>query len=70
MDDLPTPAQQNGAEPTRDDLAAEFPGWEIWRGVSQLCYGRKLLTSPPVLVRGEDWAALRDEIRGYLRKQP
>ncbi len=58
-----------GGEPGRDDLAAEFPGWEIWRGVSQLCYGRKPLTSPPVLLRGEDWADLRDQIRGWLGRR-
>lgn len=43
--------------------AAEFPRWYVWRGICGLVYGRRLLASPPVVVRGEDAVDLRDEIR-------
>jgi hypothetical protein len=43
--------------------AAEFPQWHVWRGVSGLVYGRRPRTSPPIVVRGEDAADLRDQIR-------
>ena len=57
------------AEPTLDEVAAEFPGWECWRGIAGLVYGRKLLSSPPVVIRAEDPTDLRDQIRGYLGRQ-
>jgi hypothetical protein len=43
--------------------AAELPRWHVWRGVSGLVYGRLLHSSPPLVVRGEDAADLRDAIR-------
>jgi hypothetical protein len=70
MDDLPTPARRSGAEPTLDEVAAEFPGWECWRGIAGLVYARKPLTSPPVVIRAEDPQDLRDQIRGWLGRQP
>jgi hypothetical protein len=42
---------------------AELPGWHVWRGISGLVYGRRLNTSPPLVVRGEDAVDLRDAIR-------
>jgi len=61
------------AESEADDLAngvpawwpygAELPDWHVWRGISGLVYARRRDTSPPVLVRGEDAADLRDAIR-------
>jgi hypothetical protein len=57
-------------EPTLDEVAAEFPGWRCWRGISGLVYGRKLLSSPPVVIRAEDPADLWDQIRGHLGRQP
>jgi hypothetical protein len=45
-----------------EPYAAEFPQWQAWRGVSGLLYARKLDTTPPVVVRGEDAVDLRDEI--------
>lgn len=43
--------------------AAEWPGWHVWRGISGLVYARRLNTSPPIVVRGEDAVDLRDAIR-------
>jgi hypothetical protein len=45
-----------------EPYAAEFPRWQAWRGVSGLLYARKLETTPPVVVRGEDAVDLRDQI--------
>lgn len=55
-----------GAEPTLDDVAAEFPHWHCWQGISGLVYARKLLSSPPVVLRAEDATDLRDQIRGWV----
>jgi hypothetical protein len=43
--------------------AGELPNWHVWRGISGLVYGRRLYTSPPLVVRGEDAVDLRDAIR-------
>jgi hypothetical protein len=43
--------------------AAELPAWYVWRGISGLVYARKLRSSPPLVVRGEDAVDLRDQIR-------
>ena len=56
----------HASEPTLEDVAAEYPFWELWHGIAGLCYARKPLTSPPVVLRGEDPAVLRDQIRGWL----
>jgi len=53
------------AEPTLDDVAAEFPRWRTWKGISGLVYASRNLTSPPAVVRGEDATDLRDQIRGW-----
>lgn len=61
----------DASEPTQGDLEREFgPGWSIFTNASRLRYGRKLLSSPPVVIRGEDWLDLRDQIRGYLGRTP
>ena len=52
-----------------DDVRVMFPDWEFWQGIAGLCYARKLLTSPPVVLRGEDPCALRGEIVGWLGRQ-
>jgi hypothetical protein len=57
------------AEPTLEDVWREFPAWEVWQGIAGLCYARKLLTSPPVVLRAEDPTDLRDQIRGWLGRQ-
>ena len=66
MEDEQSPT---GPEVSRGDIpdwwhyAAEFPHWHVWRGVCGLMYARRPRTSPPVVVRGEDVADLRDQIR-------
>jgi hypothetical protein len=57
-------------ELTLDDVAAEFPAWHVWRGISGLVYARKALSSPPVVLRAESPQDLRDQIRGHLGGQP
>jgi hypothetical protein len=55
---------------TQESLAREFPGWHVWKGVSQLWYARLPLSSPPIVVRGEDLTDLRDQItREVIRLQ-
>lgn len=49
-------------EPEWWPYADDFPGWEVWLGVDGRCYARRLLSSPPVVVRGEDVADLRDAV--------
>jgi hypothetical protein len=51
------------AESALDDIAREYPRWRCWRGVSGLVYAGLRHSSPPVVVRGEDPANLRDSIR-------
>jgi len=53
------------AEPSLDDVAAAYPRWHLWKGVSGLVYASRGLTSPPVVVRGEDPMDLRDAIRAW-----
>jgi hypothetical protein len=43
--------------------APEFPHWQVWRGVAGLVYARRVKSSPPTVVRGEDAVDLRDQIR-------
>jgi hypothetical protein len=43
--------------------APEFPHWHVWRGVAGLVYARRMKSSPPTVVRGEDAVDLRDQIR-------
>lgn len=41
----------------------EFPRWHVWRGIAGLLYARRLMSSPPRVVRGQDPVELRDLIR-------
>ncbi|HUZ25558.1 MAG TPA: hypothetical protein VMV07_17510 [Streptosporangiaceae bacterium] len=50
--------------------AAEFPRWEVWRGVDRLCYARLSGASPPIMVRGEDAVDLRDQVRAVVLTRP
>jgi hypothetical protein len=56
------PAAQEGA-PDWWPYAPEFPHWHVWRGVAGLFYARRIKSSPPTVVRGEDAVDLRDQIR-------
>jgi len=60
------PNGSGATELSADDVAAEFPDWRIWKGVSGLWYARLRDTQPPVITRGEDPSDLRDEIRRKL----
>jgi hypothetical protein len=48
--------------------------WHTWWGVNGLCYGRRLASSPPIVLRHSEPADLRAEmaqvdvigVRGYL----
>jgi hypothetical protein len=62
----PAPAADT-AEPVLDDLARDYPRWHSWEGISGLFYARLLRSSPPVVVRGEDPADLRDSIRDWIK---
>ncbi len=62
--------QQRPAVLTLETVQAEFPRWEVWRGIAGLVYARKLLTSPPVVLRAEDPVDLRDQINGWLGRPP
>jgi len=53
--DLPDPEAAN--------VAAEFPGWKIERGLDGLLYAQLVGSHPPLVVRGEDAAELRGQIR-------
>jgi hypothetical protein len=49
--------------------ASEFPHWNVWRGINGLVYARRALSSPPVVVKGEDAVDLREAmIRADLRR--
>jgi hypothetical protein len=43
--------------------AKEFLGWHVWRGISGLAYAHLRRSSPPVVVRAEGVADLRDQMR-------
>jgi hypothetical protein len=48
-------------------LRGRFPGWQAWRGVSSLLYGRRLRTSPPAVVRAATAEDLAAKITEYER---
>jgi len=67
MNDDPSPQPA-----PHDPLAAirgRFPGWECWRGVSGLLYGRRRMSSPPVVFRGYTADSLAEQIREYEARQ-
>jgi hypothetical protein len=57
-------------EPTLDDVRAQFPAWEVWKGISGLVYARRVLSSPPMVVRAEDPRDLIDAIRAEIGRRP
>ena len=44
------------------EYAQAHPYWHVWQGVAGLLYGRRLLSSPPKVVRAQDPEALRRAI--------
>jgi hypothetical protein len=53
-------------ELTAEDLEHEFPGWRVWLGISSLWYARRVLSSPPVILRAETLNELREAISERL----
>lgn len=48
--------------PTPEEIAEEFGKWHIWQGVAGWWYARRRKTSPPVVVKAQDLAGLREEL--------
>lgn len=44
-------------------IAAEFPGWEAWCGLNRLWHARRLGSTPPQMVHGNNPADIREQIR-------
>jgi hypothetical protein len=54
-------------EPTLESIEAGFPGWHAFDGVNgKMRYAWWRGSSPPVSVRGETWAEVREAIRAVL----
>jgi hypothetical protein len=49
-------------------LEADYPGWHVWIGVSSLWYARRVLSSPPVIVRAANLTELREAISEYASR--
>lgn len=49
-----------------EDVAGEFPDWDISKVAGGLWYARLRGSGPPVMAEGEDPTDLRDEIRRKL----
>jgi hypothetical protein len=56
----------DSAQPSLDDVAREFPRWHCWEGVAGMLYAKLERASPPVVLRGEGPADLRDSIVRWL----
>jgi hypothetical protein len=48
----------NGSEVRELATLARWPAWHIWRGVIPCWYARRLMSSPPVIVRAPDLPGL------------
>jgi hypothetical protein len=46
-------------------LAGEFPGFEVWVGVTGVLYARRPGTSPPVVFRATTADGLRRKVAAY-----
>jgi hypothetical protein len=49
-----------------DGLETTFTGWHCWRGVSGIWYARRVRSSPPVVLRAESLAELKELVRKYI----
>jgi hypothetical protein len=47
-----------------------IPGWHCWEGVNGLWYGRRILTSPPVVLRAESPSQLQAAIERWHQRRP
>lgn len=48
--------------PDADSLAAEFPGWRAWRGVTGVWYAQTRMVSPPVTLHATSAGELRKKL--------
>ena len=48
-----------------DEVAREFPAWYFWQGIGGLLYARRLMSSPPVVLRDITPEGLRSQIRSW-----
>jgi excisionase family DNA binding protein len=55
--------EQPADGPALDDVARECPRWRFWQGVSGTLYAHLRHSSPPIVVRGNNPADLREKIR-------
>ena len=62
--------EQPADEPTLDDVARQCPRWRFWQGVSGTLYAHLRHSSPPVVIRGNDPAGLREKIRSAEANLP
>jgi hypothetical protein len=62
-DALTWPAVDAEDPPDWWPYAREFPQWYVWRGIAGLVYARRVRSSPPVVVCGEDAQDLSHQIR-------
>ena len=53
----------------QSDLERDFPEWKFWVGVNGRPFARRPNTSPPNTMWGEDWTALRDEVRAWIGRR-
>lgn len=58
-------------EALKAQLAAEFPGWDVWEhvGRSGLWYARRPRCSPPMVTRPVPLASLGDAIRAVIERR-
>jgi hypothetical protein len=49
-------------EPTKVSIEAEFPGWEVWRGIDGRWHARIRGATPPIMVSEDHLDGLHEEI--------
>ena len=61
----------NECEKEAAAIAAEFPGWEAWVGiVNGLWHARRLGSTPPLMVHGNNPEDIREQIRLWNVEHP
>jgi hypothetical protein len=53
-----------------DEIRGEFPHWHVWRGIAGILYARRMLSSPPRVVRAETPAQLHAAILAETARRP
>jgi hypothetical protein len=51
------------------DAVDGLPAWECWTGADCQVYARLRGSTPPVVLRGADWADLRARVQRYVLVQ-